>query len=222
MNLLIKDFNKKWIKYEEINIAKILFFGLSITLIQSTSNAQSKKDYLIDGLKNIKIFKETIFNNKNFSHTEYYTIKNFKAKPMPEFRIKFESQIGISIRPTIANSKNYAERLEGDFYINTTAGKNLLQIGEHDFDNDKNSEIVVCFGVKGQESTCSIYKYFEPNLSSQTNRNSNWKKIGSFENSGYDPKFSSYVERDEIHFPIGSQGVNMSYKLIGEKFIELK
>ena len=51
---------------KKIKIAKILFLGLSITLIQATSNAQSKKNYLIDGLKNIKIFKEAIFNNKNF------------------------------------------------------------------------------------------------------------------------------------------------------------
>jgi hypothetical protein len=199
---------------------KITVFAFTAILIQVTSNAQSKNNYLIEGLKNTKIYKESLFNN--FSHVEKYKPKNIKSKLMPEFMIKFESQVGISIRPTLVNSKDYGEIINSEFYIDATANKNFLQIGEHDFDGDMKAEIVACFGVKGTESICSVYKFFEPKTLDQANRKENWKKIGDFENSYHDPKYFAFVEKDKIHFPFGSQGATSVYQLKGDNFIELK
>lgn len=191
-------------------------------LLTVTTNGQTKKanDTLIFGLKNGKIFKESIFND--FTHIEYYTPKYLKAKLKPTFRIRFESQVAISIRPTVVGSTSYASRFDTHLYIDETFGKNFLQIGEYDFNKDGISELIIAFGVRGSGLLCFIYKYHEPANIADADRDENWEEIGKFEFAYHNPDYFSFVKENKIYFPYGSQGASEGYVFVEGKFVKFQ
>lgn len=184
------------------------------------AHGQTKNDTLVFGLKNVKIFKESVFND--FSHIEYYSPKHIKAKLKPTFMIRFESQVGISIRPTVVSFNSYASRFETQLNIDDTFGKNFLQIGEYDFDKDGISELVISFGVRGSGLLCFIYKYHEPVNATDVNRDENWEQVGKFEYAYHDPKYISVVESNKIYFPFGSQGASEGFVFVDNKFVKIQ
>lgn len=199
---------------------QIIIFTIVISLISFKLNAQVDNDTLIFGLKNTKIFKESIFYELN--HVEYYTPKYIKAKIKPTFMIRSESQVGISIRPSVAKSNSYASRFETEMFIEGMVGKNYLQIGEFDFDNDKLSELVIAFGVRGTGLLCFIYKYHEPANLVYADRDPNWEQIGTFEYGYNDPKYISTVKNNKIYFPVGSQGYSEGFIYTDKKFVKFQ
>ncbi len=199
---------------------QIIIFTIVISLISFKLNAQVENDTLIFGLKNTKIFKESIFYELNY--VEYYTPKHIKSKIKPTFMIRSESQVGISIRPSVVKSNSYASRFETEMFIEDMVGKNFLQIGEYDFDNDKISELVIAFGVRGTGLLCFIYKYHEPANIVDADRDENWEQIGTFEYGYSDPKYISFVEKSKIYFPVGSQGYSEGFIYVDNKFVKFQ
>jgi hypothetical protein len=191
-----------------------------VTIISFITWGQTKSDTLVFGLKNSKIYKESTFNDFNYSDT--YTPKIIKAKLKPTYRLKFESQVGISIRPSIIGTDSYSSRLHGDLYIDDTAGNNFLQIGEYDFDKDGVSELVIAFGVRGSGLLCYIFKYHEPAKIADATRSENWELIGEFEYGYHDPKYVSNIDKNKIYFPFGSQGASDEFILVEGKFVKFQ
>jgi hypothetical protein len=199
---------------------KIILSLLTFAFATITTPGQTKNDTLVFGLKNVKIYKESVFSD--FSHIEYYTPKQMKAKLKPTFMIRFESQVGISIRPTIVGLDSYASRFLTQLNINDTYGKNFLQMAEYDFDKDGISELVISFGVRGSGLLCFIYKYHEPANASDATRDANWEQIGKFENGYHDPKYVSAVTGNKIYFPFGSQGASEGFVYVDNKFVKIQ
>ena len=166
-----------------MNKIKLLII-IIITFFFQSNFGQSKDNVFCKGLKNSKVYKETLF--PNFENIEIYKPKYIKSKIKPEFRIKKESQTGITIRPKI-NGTNYynvpictfdSYTIDDDY--EKFANNCTLQIGEHDFNNDGISEIIILFGLKGEYLNCSIYQYYEPANIKDADREENWKQIGEY------------------------------------------
>lgn len=188
---------------------------------------QTEKDTLIFGLKNSILFKESIFDG--YTHIETYKPKHIKSLIKPEFRIKYESQTAITIRPKI-NGTNYFNVpicTFDSYLINEEYGKYVnncfLQIGEHDFNNDGIAEIIVAFGVKGEYLNCSIYQYYEPANIGDADREENWKKISDFDEIGY---FNignfTEVKGNKIFFPYGTRGLTTGFLYNERSFIKIE
>jgi len=199
---------------------KIILSLITIVFANIIARGQTKNDTLVFGLKNAKIYKESVFSD--FSHIEYYTPKQIKAKLNPTFMIRFESQVGISIRPTVVGLNSYASRFVTQLNINDTFGKNLLQIGEYDFDKDGISELVISFGVRGSGLLCFIYKYHEPANAADATRDENWEQVGKFEYGYHEPKYVSVVTSNKIYFPFGSQVASERFVLVDNKFVKIQ
>lgn len=196
-------------------LLSIYFFMITPGLIFG----QTSEDTLIFNLKDSKLFKVADF--ADFSHSTTYTPENLKATLKPSFRIKKESQLGITIRPFFANSSTIGVTLMG--YIGSSENspkEDILQIGQHDFDDDGINEFVFAHGKRGYYLICYIYKYHEPANDADAFRNENWNLIGEFEYYSHDPKYISVVEDSKIYFPVGSQGVSAAFIYVEGKFME--
>ena len=134
-----------------------------------TANQQPDTNTLIFGLNNSVLFKETLFDDINnpqaYQHQEVYTPKYIKANLKPELLIRFVSQMGIAITPTIKGSNVYSSPLcnfdsyliDEKMYVTDLTKNCFLQIGEHDFDNDERAEIIIAFGVRGARPEASRF-----------------------------------------------------------------
>lgn len=190
-----------------------------------SANQPVDENTLILGLKNSKLYKETVFDD--FDHDEFYIPKNIKAKLKPEFIIGFESQLAIVVRQRIIGSKQYStpmcnfdsymiEGVEPDDVIKQC----FLQIGEFDFDNDDISEVVIAYGRKGYYIKCYVFKYHEPANIADGSRDENWSRVGEFENGNTQGGGAS-VEKNKIYFPYGYR-ISMGYVYVDNMFVEIK
>ncbi len=195
-------------------------FTLTILLAFSSQLfGQTAKDTLIFGLKGSKIFKTSVFNDYTFSDT--FTPKYLKAKLKPSFMIRVEGQTGLTIRPTVIGTNEYAVPIADNFWFEDTKDQeNFLQIGEHDFDNDKINEIVIAYGVRGAALKCYVLKYHEPANIADASREQNWEVVGDFEYGYHDPRFVSVAEDNKMSFPFGSQGASESFVFVSGKFVQ--
>lgn len=186
---------------------------------------QTDNDTLIFGLKNSVLFKETIFDG--YTHIERYTPKHIKADIQPEFRIKLESQYGITIRAKINGTKYYNvpictfDSYNIDPEYGDQINKCFLQIGEHDFNKDGIAEIIIAFGVRGEYLDCKIYQYYEPASLADADREENWKLISDFYEVGhYNILNFPEVDDNKIFFPYGLRGLRTGFIYIDRRFVE--
>lgn len=209
----------------QINKIRLTIIVL-ITFCYQNNFAQTKDNTFILGLKNSKVFKETIF--PGFKHFEIYKPKHIKSKITPEFRIKNESQTGITIRPIINGTNNYNVPIcTFDSYLideeyEKFVNKCFLQIGEHDFNNDGIAEIIILFGLKGKYLNCSVYQYYEPANISDIDRIENWNKISEFDEiRDYNIENLVEVFDNKIYLPYGIRGLKEEYIYNDRGFIKV-
>jgi hypothetical protein len=200
---------------------KLLLKHILILLlfVYDNRNVKASNDTLIFGLSNSKLFDVSKFND--YTLNEIYKLKSTYSKNALGFFIRTESQTGLTIRPIIIDSKFINIPIVNNFYIEETENKkNILQIGENDFDNDHINEIVIAFGIRGIGLKCYILKYqgIEKN-ERDISLDVNWKIIGEFDYKYHDTKYASYVEKDLISFPFGSQGASDNFTFKSGKFI---
>lgn len=196
---------------------------LTLTILLTLSSqlfGQASDSTLIFGLKNTSIFKVSSYDDYN--HSDTFTPEHMKAKLKPSLLIRFEGQTFITIRPTVKGANEYGVPIASSFYLNETADQeNFLQLGEHDFDNDGVSEIVIAYGVRGTALKCLVFKYHEPAKIADASRTENWEMVGDFEYGYHSPRFISVTKDNQIIFPFGSQGASESFVFVQGKFVKI-
>lgn len=223
--LVLKLENEKWKIVNEGDI--ITDEKLASGKSSEDNSFQNHENFLIYGLSNSEMIPDTLFNNWDFE-TEYVT-KNVGTRYKPILKIAFEPQTIITIRGSAVGSDHYSSPLfivdnmdkpasdEQEVELETYH----LNIGEHDFDSDGINEIVIAYGKRGEYLQCRVIKFHEPSNLADIGREENWPTVGDFpEHLYHDPRYISYVEKNIINFPIGSQGVSESFAFIKDKFIE--
>ena len=210
----------------------------STNLKQNENNKisnDSNANILISGLKNTVLYKGTLFDDANNSesreHFEIYTPLFIKTILKPVFSIQFEGQLGITIRTRIIGSKYYLSPIcefdgpsvDGpcvNFERDDFLQKCYLQIGEHDFDKDDIAEVVIAYGIRGEDLKCVVLTFHEPKYTKDIESEKNWsiKEFGEF--GYYYTKYLTCVDDDKIIFPYGSQGASETYKYVNGKFTQ--
>jgi len=147
---------------------------------------------------------------------------DFKAKVKPislligydnpngiKFRISYEDlNIAVDLRYILSMKSGmdeWGDRDEGYF----------IQAATHDFDNDKNPEIIIVFGDGLTDMSVNVVKYHPPTNPDDAIRRENWTIVGNF--SGQDKIF---VDSQVIKIPIGSQGLFEEFTWINSKFVK--
>ncbi len=197
-------------------------YGLILTLVLFTISKNIygvvPSDTLIYGLLGSQMFDASKFEKSHVSGS--YMPKYLGKKGKPILFIRTEPQYGLTLRPTLEESNVIGLPVAKNLWIEETEGQNnLLQIGENDFDGDLINEIVIAYGIRGIGIKCIVLKYLETNNSTDIDIDKKFKVIGEFEYGYHDPRFVSFVEKNNISFPIGSQGVSDGFVFVKGKFI---
>lgn len=90
-----------------------------------------------------------------------------------------------------------------------------IEVATHDFDNDKNPEIIIAVGNGLFDMWVNVIKYHPPLNPEDATRTENWTVIASFYGQN-----EIHVDKHIINIPIGTQGLFSEYSLINGKFIE--
>lgn len=98
---------------------------------------------------------------------------------------------------------NYGEPYD-NYYVN---------IATHDFDNDKNPEIILAIGDGFSYMWVNIIKYHPPLNISDAKRIENWSIIASFMGQSV-----IHIDEEEIIVPIGTQGIFEKYVFVNGDF----
>lgn len=187
---------------------------LSIIMFVTTVTVVSGQD-LILGVENSVIWGKE-------STSDVSLDLSYKAKVKPasmkigydnpngtKFRIYFKDlNVAIDLRNIISMSSGMNEWGECNqgYYV---------QVATHDFDGDKNPEIIIAVGNGLFDMSVNVIKYHPPINSDDAIRNENWSIVANFE--GQD---KIYVENGVITVPIGSQGLFDEYTWLNGKFVK--
>jgi hypothetical protein len=90
-----------------------------------------------------------------------------------------------------------------------------LQVGEYDFDKDRNPEIVVAVGDGELNLAVTVIKFHPPAYAIDSIRQENWEKTGAFEGQS-----QSEVLDGSIDLPFGTVGLFQEYTWVKGKFVE--
>jgi hypothetical protein len=91
----------------------------------------------------------------------------------------------------------------------------LIQVSTHDFDNDKNPEIIIAVGNNLGELYVNVIKYHPPEYPKDAIKSENWTVIADFEGQQ-----NIQIEKNIITIPYGSQGLFFEYTYVNDKFIQ--
>lgn len=197
----------------------ILFFSiyLSIRIKNSYSSIPNEKALVI-GVKNSILFTGEDYEKSIRLH--------FKSKNSPEFlQVEIDNrqfttlEFYLKIYNQKENDYSYLS-IELDSaactYLEETncLEEGYYQICEHDFDNDKDPEILIAFQSGFDDLTVYIFKYFPPQSNSYVDRQENIGFIGKL--SG---QRKVIVEKNRIKIPFGGQGLIDEYVYIDDQII---
>lgn len=185
--------------------------GLFLFILFTSFQLQAQSDQLVTGLKYSKIW-----GKKDLSEI---TMKlHFKCKIKPNEAV---------LRPDHPNSTELLMVFKGcavnlwDFIkssgIEDYGGLNegfWVQIGEYDFDNDLNPEIVVAIGNGLDELSISVFKFHPPINAIDACKQENWELLGTFEGQS-----RAVINKGRIELPYGSAGLCTEWTFVHGKFV---
>ena len=90
-----------------------------------------------------------------------------------------------------------------------------IEVATHDFDNDKNPEIIIAVGNGLFEMWVNIIKYHPPLKPEDAIRTENWTVVASFYGQN-----EIHIDKQVINVPIGTQGLFEEYTWINGEFVE--
>ena len=147
---------------------------------------------------------------------------DFKAKVKPitmtvgydtpngtKFKIYFKDlNVAVDLRYVISMESGINEWGDCDegYYV---------QVATHDFDNDKNPEIIIAVGNGSFDMWVNVIKYHPPTNSDDAIRTENWTTVASF----YGQE-KIHIDEQVITVPIGSQGLYVEYTWVNGKFVK--
>ncbi|MCB9810514.1 hypothetical protein H6777_00010 [Candidatus Nomurabacteria bacterium] len=186
-------------------------------LIFALTTAQAQD--IIFGVDN-----ELVWGKENVA--DVTTDLKFKAKVKPKsLTVGYDSPNGIKFNllfeKAIVNLRYVMEfgNEKTPFYGLSEFGdcmeRYYVSIAIHDFDGDKNPEIIVVVGDGLLDLWANVIKYHPPSKEEDAIRTENWTTVASF--GGQD---KIYVENGVITVPIGSQGLYEEYTWVNGKFVK--
>lgn len=147
---------------------------------------------------------------------------DFKAKVKPismtigydtpngiKFRIYFKDlNVAVDLRYIISmeNGVNEWGDFDEGYYV---------QVVTHDFDNDKNPEIIIAIGNGSFDMSANVIKYHPPTISDDAIRTENCTIIANFQGQE-----KIHIDGQVITVPIGSQGLFDEYTWVNGKFVK--
>jgi hypothetical protein len=184
-----------------------------LTLLITLTTVQAQ--HLILGTNNNAIWGKD--NTKDIT-----LVLDFKSKVKPssmtigydtpngtKFRIYFKDiNVAIDLRYVISMERginNWGDCDDG-YYV---------QCATHDFDNDKNPEIIIAVGNGSFDMWVNVIKFHPPASSDDAIRTENWSVIASF--SGQE---KIHIDGHVITVPFGSQGLFNEYTWVNGKFVK--
>jgi len=126
-----------------------------------------------------------------------------------KFKVYFKDlNVAVDLRYVISMESGFNEWGDCDegYYV---------QVATHDFDNDKNPEIIIAVGDGIIDLSVNVIKYHPPTNGEDAIRIENWTVVASFQ--GQD---KIHVEGQVITVPIGSQGLYDEYTWLNGKFLK--
>lgn len=130
-----------------------------------------------------------------------------------EYDIRFENAI-VNLRYKLRFG-NDETSFSGVNEFGDCAERYYVSVATHDFDGDKNPEIIVAVGDGLTNLWTNVVKYHPPSKEEDAIRLENWSIVASF--GGQD---KIYINADVITIPIGSQGNFIEYTWVKRKFIK--
>lgn len=90
-----------------------------------------------------------------------------------------------------------------------------VQVATHDFDGDKNPEIIIAVGNGLIDMSVNIIKYHPPTNPQDAIRMENWTVIANFQ-----AQEKIHIDKQVITAPFGSQGLYDEYTWVNGKFVK--
>lgn len=90
-----------------------------------------------------------------------------------------------------------------------------IEVAAHDFDDDKNPEIIIAVGNGLFDMWINVIKYYPPLNPEDAIRTENWTLVASFYGQN-----EIHIDKQVIHVPIGTQGLFTEYTWVNGKFIK--
>jgi hypothetical protein len=193
-------------KYFSKSIILLFVLVFAITNMVSSQN-------LIEGVSNQVIWgkssKKDITLKLNYlSSVKPISITTGLGHPNgTKFIILFDgSNTAINIGNILSIENGFDEfgDLQESFYV---------QIATHDFDDDKNPEIIIAVGDGLVNLNVNIFKFIAPINQLNASKEENWKLIGNFQGQE-----QIIIENNKISVPYGSQGLFDEYIYSNGKF----
>ncbi len=201
------------------SIALIFFiFIIYLVRIKASYSSIPNDKALVIGVENSILFTGEDYEKSLKLH--------FKSRNSPEFLLveidnRQLTTLEFYLKVYNQKEKNYAYlSIELDsaactFLEETNCLKDgYYQICEHDFDNDKDPEILIAYQDGFDNLSVYIFKYFPPQSNSYVDREENLDFIGKL--SG---QRNIILEKDRIKIPFGGQGLIDEYVYIDDQII---
>lgn len=126
-----------------------------------------------------------------------------------KFRVYFKDlDVAVDLRYVISMKSGINEWGDCDegYYV---------QVATHDFDNDKNPEIIIAVGDGHIDMSVNVIKYHPPTNEEDAFRTENWSVVANFQGQG-----KIHINEQVITVPIGSQGLFDEYTWVNGKFVK--
>lgn len=157
------------------------------------------------------------------SNTQMQTLTlDYKAKISPSILlVGYDNPNGMKFQvsfkePSVAVNLQYVIDLKKvtNEFMDINEGY-YVEVSLHDFDGDKNPEIIIVVGDGLVDLVANVVKYHPPTARTDAGRIENWSLLGTF----YGQEFIRIINT-KIVLPIGSQGLYDEYNFIENKFVK--